>query len=583
VLFPNALKYGHFARRIEVARRLLVLERGAATAGAFGRAGDDDHKPDYIAAAFGRTWKIYRTGPVAGRGLSRCPARFGRETMTVQGLMMLLPSAGAGQATGPAAGGKTGGANAFAGLLAVLAGAGDGGAIRAGGTTVSAPIGGPNAGRPGDDAAATDLGDPATAAAVAGNAPATAATEVLPPPAFNLDSIDENGVPAPAGGDAAAAAATDAVVAVPTPSGAGGEGPADAPAPAAAAAPDPAIAAPAPSGTVADASQAAVIAENFVAAGDAQAGRGDAAVPASDPAVADEDGSSTASVPKSSGAAAAHAAAAPAMNLANDINNKAAADTAVPVPKIAGAGRAGESAAPVPATSGSGAGPADAAAANAASRPSGDAPGPSNDTQISRPAAADAAPVPAVALAAGAEAMAGHDASHPSLPPLPAVHSGPSAHAGLLATSAMPTAQALPPGAAETLAFQIARQAADGASRFEIRLDPPELGRVDVRLDLAADGRTHAHLSAERPETLDLLVRDARLLERALNDAGVSLDRNALTFGLKDHGAAAGGSDGHHDGAMAEAADGSGERDDGNGRTRPYRTIIDVNRIDITV
>jgi len=88
--------------------------------------------------------------------------------------------------------------------------------------------------------------------------------------------------------------------------------------------------------------------------------------------------------------------------------------------------------------------------------------------------------------------------------------------------------------AINTLAVQIAKQANLGVNRFQIRMDPPELGRIDVKLEFGRDGRMTANLTVERPETLDLLVRDARALERALAGSGLNTDKDSLNFSLKD-------------------------------------------------
>ncbi|MGI9383288.1 MAG: flagellar hook-length control protein FliK [Methyloligellaceae bacterium] len=90
------------------------------------------------------------------------------------------------------------------------------------------------------------------------------------------------------------------------------------------------------------------------------------------------------------------------------------------------------------------------------------------------------------------------------------------------------------------LAVHIAQQAQNGARRFDIRMDPPELGRVEVRLDVARDGQVTTHLVVERSETLDLLQRDARSLERALQDAGLNTSEDGMKFSLKDQGLAQG-------------------------------------------
>ena len=62
------------------------------------------------------------------------------------------------------------------------------------------------------------------------------------------------------------------------------------------------------------------------------------------------------------------------------------------------------------------------------------------------------------------------------------------------------------------LAVEIAARSQSGAKQFDIRLDPPELGRVEVRLSIDATGKAEAHLTADQPETLDLLQKDSRTL-----------------------------------------------------------------------
>ncbi len=73
----------------------------------------------------------------------------------------------------------------------------------------------------------------------------------------------------------------------------------------------------------------------------------------------------------------------------------------------------------------------------------------------------------------------------------------------------------------------------NGSKRFEIRLDPPELGRIDVRLDVDTNGKVTSRLIVERTETLDLLRRDAPQLERALQHAGLNTE-GGLEFSLRD-------------------------------------------------
>ncbi len=88
------------------------------------------------------------------------------------------------------------------------------------------------------------------------------------------------------------------------------------------------------------------------------------------------------------------------------------------------------------------------------------------------------------------------------------------------------------------IAVEIAAQARAGNNRFEIRLDPPELGRIDVRLDIDQDGNVKSRLVIERADTYDLLRRDASTLERALQQAGLKTSDSGLEFTLRDQNSA---------------------------------------------
>jgi flagellar hook-length control protein FliK len=107
-------------------------------------------------------------------------------------------------------------------------------------------------------------------------------------------------------------------------------------------------------------------------------------------------------------------------------------------------------------------------------------------------------------------------------------------------TGAIPAAPATPPTLQAALIplagvpLEIASKALAGKNRFEIRLDPPELGRIEVRLDVDHDGNVTSRLIVDRADTLDLLRRDASGLERALQDAGLKTGDNGLQFALRD-------------------------------------------------
>lgn len=97
------------------------------------------------------------------------------------------------------------------------------------------------------------------------------------------------------------------------------------------------------------------------------------------------------------------------------------------------------------------------------------------------------------------------------------------------------------------LAFELVRQVNDGNTRFQIRLDPPELGKIDVKIDIDTSGKVNARLTVEKAETLDLMQRDQRGLERALQQAGLDGAKTNLEFSLKQNPFAGGqnGQDGN--------------------------------------
>ena len=122
-------------------------------------------------------------------------------------------------------------------------------------------------------------------------------------------------------------------------------------------------------------------------------------------------------------------------------------------------------------------------------------------------------------------------------------------------TSVHVTAQ-LPNAAPDVngLAVEIAARSQSGAKEFDIRLDPPELGRVEVRLSIDASGKTEAHMTADQPETLNLLQKDSGSLTQALRDAGLDVSHNGLNFSLRGQSGQQGQSSGGHGGRRAAAS-----------------------------
>jgi hypothetical protein len=152
-------------------------------------------------------------------------------------------------------------------------------------------------------------------------------------------------------------------------------------------------------------------------------------------------------------------------------------------------------------------------------QPAAQAKKPAPATGDTKPATSDAKPAAFQTAAAGGNSSSFFVASTTpdAFMPLPATDA-----AGQVKTVPLSNLANLPNGAAVTaIGAVIAGEAASGTNRFLIRLDPPELGRIDVRLRFGRDGEVHARLIADRPETVSLLMRDAATLERALNASGM--------------------------------------------------------------
>jgi Meckel syndrome type 1 protein len=120
------------------------------------------------------------------------------------------------------------------------------------------------------------------------------------------------------------------------------------------------------------------------------------------------------------------------------------------------------------------------------------------------------------------------------------------------------------------------------APRLSVSLEPEQLGRVEIRIQRDAGGDTAAiQVLAERPETLALLQRDARELDRALGQAGVVVAEGGMRFELSGGDQAAGG----------QASGGEpGARRHGGGRHRaapaeapPMRRALALSLLDIAV
>ena len=112
--------------------------------------------------------------------------------------------------------------------------------------------------------------------------------------------------------------------------------------------------------------------------------------------------------------------------------------------------------------------------------------------------------------------------------------------------------------------------------RVRIDLEPADLGRIEVALHLDDSGTAAASFIVDRPETLQLLQRDARAVNDMLSAAGFTVDQGALDFTLRDPGGRDGGGErqpGAHGRADAELGSGAAPSEP----TRPYRSgLLDL-------
>jgi flagellar hook-length control protein FliK len=87
--------------------------------------------------------------------------------------------------------------------------------------------------------------------------------------------------------------------------------------------------------------------------------------------------------------------------------------------------------------------------------------------------------------------------------------------------------------AAAQVGQEIIRRFNGGNTSFELRLDPAELGRVEVRMEVSRDHKVTAVITADNPQALTELSRQARELEAQLQSAGLQLSDNGLSFDLR--------------------------------------------------
>lgn len=85
--------------------------------------------------------------------------------------------------------------------------------------------------------------------------------------------------------------------------------------------------------------------------------------------------------------------------------------------------------------------------------------------------------------------------------------------------------------AAQQLAIHVQRAVANNNSVLSVQLNPREMGMIDIHVQMQ-DGNLRARVTVEKQSTLDQFQKDAAGLQKALADAGLSIDSNSLQFDL---------------------------------------------------
>lgn len=131
---------------------------------------------------------------------------------------------------------------------------------------------------------------------------------------------------------------------------------------------------------------------------------------------------------------------------------------------------------------------------------------------------------------------------------------------------------AAPHPATQIVAATLTKGAQEGESKsMTLKLDPPELGRIEIRMDFAKEKGMKAHIVMEKPETYMMMQRDAHILERALQDAGID-SNGGLSFELAQDGNLFG--DGH-EGSNRHGGGSGGKQDADDGMELAIETTMD--------
>lgn len=94
----------------------------------------------------------------------------------------------------------------------------------------------------------------------------------------------------------------------------------------------------------------------------------------------------------------------------------------------------------------------------------------------------------------------------------------------------------------------------DGSQQMTVRLQPVELGMVQVRIARAVSGETQIEITAEKTDTLLALERDQPQLHRTLDEAGIPAAGRTMTFHAAQPAPASASSNGSGSGSSQQGS-----------------------------
>jgi hypothetical protein len=111
---------------------------------------------------------------------------------------------------------------------------------------------------------------------------------------------------------------------------------------------------------------------------------------------------------------------------------------------------------------------------------------------------------------------------------------------------------------------------------LRLQLEPAELGSVEITVSTGERRRARAVVLVERPETLELLMREQRTIERMLVASGLELASGGLELGLRQEG-------GHRRGTLGPTAAATSAEPGGPSEAQPVPRLLSLRLLDLVI